>query len=170
MIPNGAIKSLNYFTNTIVFNGFNSLPHYHIIDCLYKYRDNTEVCFLLSFTNIVYDIIKNEDYYIFMGCKNFDKTFINFVMNHFLDICEDELLKKYKINHRCIYKQTKKNFSPRESFEYYYRYINQNIDVSKINSIIDYICFLIHQIKIEYDFIVIYNKIDSRITQLLKNM
>ena len=53
---------------------------------------------------------------------------------------------------------------------YKYEYINKCLDISDVNVIIDYISLLIQQIKSEYRFIVVYQKLDKGIAEMLKNM
>lgn len=53
---------------------------------------------------------------------------------------------------------------------YKYEYINKCLDISDINVIIDYISLLIQQIKSEYRFIVVYQKLDKRLADILSKM
>ena len=170
LLPYYCLGDINYHTSFDAFNGFNSHAKYYIIKYLYRYRKENHIYKLLLFTNAIYHIIKNDCYHWFKRCKNYDKNFLKDALKNMLKICEDEIYKRTKIEHRYIYGQTKRYFSPIEELAINYEYINKDIDISNINAIIDYISLIIQEVKTQYRFIAVYSDPEEQIRSLLKSM
>lgn len=170
ILPYYCIDDIKYYTSIDAFNGFNALPQYYIIKYLYHYRNDGDIYKLLWFTNVIYHIVKNRSYNWFKGCKNYNESFVMDVLKYMLKICEDELYNKIGVEHRYIYGQTKRNFSPVEPIDNEYEYIHKNIDISDINNIIDCISLMIQEVKTKYRFVVVYSNLDPKIAEMLRNM
>lgn len=159
MLPNYCLKNLEYNTSDFAFSGFNSLPRYEIIYDLYNYKDDVSTYNLLWFTGAIYEILENRycDFW-FNECNNYNENLVNNILEHILEICYKEVKNRLDIlNYRYIFGGARKRFLPIDSIKYSYKYINKNIDISEINSIIDYISLVIELVKTEYSFVIIYN-------------
>ncbi len=171
LLPWYCLDELSFHINNYYSNGFNAYPKYNILKELYKYRANQDTYKLLWFTNVVYHIVKNGMFDDFEDCLNYnDGIYLEDIFYYLLDICSKEIYDRLGFDHKYIYDQTKKNFSPIEMILYRYEYINKCLDVSNINVLIDYISFLIQQIKSDYRFIVVYQEIDEQLATILNQL
>lgn len=170
LLPWYCLENISFHINEYHKGGFNAYPKYDILKDIFIHRNDQNIYKLLWFSNALYHIVKNNLYSAFKGCLNYDETFLENVFKHLLNICNVEIQDKLGFEHKYIYGQTRKNFSPIDMIWYKYEYINKCLDVSDVNVIIDYISLLIQQIKSEYRFIVVYQKLDKGIAEMLKNM
>ena len=159
MLPNQCLKNIDYNTSSFAFTGFNSLPRYEIIYDLYRYKDDNSTYMLLWFTGAIYEIFENRYYkYWFNNCKNYNECFVCDILEYLLNICSKEVEKRLNIlDYRYIFGSARKRFLPIEAIQYDYKYINKNIDISDINTIIDYITLIIELVKTNYIFLIIYS-------------
>lgn len=170
LLPWYCLENISFHIKEYHKGGFNSYPKYEILKDLFIHRNDQNIYKLLWFSNVLYHIVKNNLYSDFEECLNYDETLLQNTFKHLLNICNREIQDKLGFEHKYIYKQTRKNFSPIDMIWYKYEYINKCLDISDVNVIIDYISLLIQQIKSEYRFIVVYQKLDKRIAEMLKNM
>lgn len=155
ILPNCCLRNIEYYTSYFAFTGFNSLPRYSIVNDLYDNINNDNIYKLLWFTGAVYEIWKNKYYNsYFSKCINYDKNFIDDVFERFLEICDAEIENKLDFNYKYIFSGARKYFLPISNLDC--KYIKQNIDISNINNIIDYISLVIELSKAEYKFLVVY--------------
>lgn len=173
LLPYYCLNDINYHTSSNAFNGFNAHPRYEIIRDLYYYRDDENTYKLLWFTSAIYHMIQNRCYDWFEECKNYDEKFIKDTLKHLLKICGKTIETKLDIlDYQYIFGAARTNFLPIEQLYIDYKYINKDLDISSINTIIDYIALVIQEIKSRYRFIVIYSdrNIDTGIANILNNM
>ena len=170
LLPWYCLENISYHIERYHKGGFDTYPKYDILKKLFIYRNDQNIYKLLWFSNVLYHIVKNNLYSDFEDCLNYDETLLQNTFKLLLNICDREIQDKLGFEHKYIYKQTRKNFSPINMIWYKYEYINKCLDISNINVIIDYISLLIQQIKSEYKFIIVYQKLDKRIAEILKNM
>lgn len=173
LLPYYCLNDINYHTSSNAFNGFNVHPRYEIIRDLYHYRDDENIYKLLWFTSAIYHMIQNRCYDWFEECKNYDEKFIKDTLKHLLKICGKTIETKLDIlDYQYIFGAARRNFLPIEQLYIDYKYINKDLDISSINTIIDYIALVIQEIKSRYRFIVIYSdrNIDTGIANILNNM
>lgn len=158
LFPYYCLRDIGLYTSEKTFRGFNAMPYYQIISYLYTYRYDTSIYKLLWFTGALYHIIENYHYYWFSNCINYDETYIKNILKHMLKICGNEINIKLNIlNYRYIFGAARKNFLPIESLDYNYEFINKSLNISDVNTIIDYINLIIQEIKTNYRFVVIYD-------------
>jgi len=171
LLPWYCFDELSFHENNYYSNGFNAYPKYDILKELYRYRNNQDTYKLLWFTNVIYHIIKNGMYDDFEDCLNYnDGIILEDMFYHLLEICSNEVYNRLGFDHKCIYGQTRKNFSPVETILYKYEYINKCLDISNVNVLIDYISLLIQQVKSDYRFIVVYHEIDEQLANILNRL
>lgn len=156
LLPYLCLENLEFHIQKYHNGGFKSYPQYYIASDLYYFRKDLQAYSLLWFANALYDIVKNKDYSIFKRGKNYNPLFLSEVFECLLEICNTEILNKLNIEHEYIYGQTKKYFSPITPIYSEYQTINENLDVSNIDILIDYICLMIKKVKAEYRLITIY--------------
>ena len=170
LLPWYCLENISFHINEYLKGGFNAYPKYDILKDLFIHRNDQNIYKLLWFSNVLYHIVKNNLYSDFEECLNYNETLLHNTFKHLLNICNKEIQDKLGFEHKYIYGQTRKNFSPINMIWYKYEYINKCLDISDINVIIDYISLLIQQIKSEYRFVVIYSHLDKGIAKMLKNM
>lgn len=142
------------FGDFFYFNHISSrYPAYYILQYLFQYRNDYDTYSLLLFGNALYHIKKNNYYNWFKCCKNYNETFIRNTIKHLLKICDAEIESKIGISQLNIYRQTKKYFSPIYPIES--NFVN-NIDISNVYNVIEYINYTIRDIFVNYYFVAIY--------------
>lgn len=167
LLPCNCFSEIKYHT---WWQNFDSYRQYHIIKYLYIYKNDYDTCKLLLFTNALYYIIKNDLYYCFEECQNYNADSLESTMKNILSICENEILTRLGIKHRLIYRQTRINFSPVEMIDYRFKHINKCLDISNVNVLIDYISLIIKLIKSEYYFVVVYNRHNEKSFEVLNRL
>lgn len=172
LIPSDSFDNLVNILNIYGINNFNSYPSYYIINYIYRFATDgkDEICNMLWFMSALYHIKKNNLYGLFEDCKNYDKEQLHTILNKLLAICEKELLEKENIEHRYIYRQTRKNFCPIDVISYRYVNLNKLLDLSNVEVIIEYIWLLVEQIKANYRCVIVYKSLEKHIAEKLQNM